>query len=127
MKYNFPLIFFAVVWQAVAVLVTAILVGVFWGLPGWGVLYGGTVAMVNAGFLAWRWRKGLHVYHCDGHRHLKSFHRSLVERFFVVLVLLALGFWLGSRGPGLQAWAVLLGFVVGQLTWVIAAASQKTE
>jgi len=127
LKYNFPLIFLIVVWQGIAVLVSAILVGLAWGQAGWGVLYGGAVSMVGAWLLAWRWRKGVHDYHCDGHRHLKSLHRSFLERLFVVAGLLAMGLWLGSGESGPGAWAILLGFVVGQLTWVVAAAGLKTE
>jgi len=83
--------------------------------------------MVNAGLLAWRWHKGLRDYHCDGHRHLMSFHRSLKERFFVVVLLLAAGFAYGFMEPGFQPLSMLIGFVVGQLAWVIATAALKTD
>lgn len=83
--------------------------------------------MASAGLLTWRWKQGLHDFHCDGRRHLKSFHRSLKERFFVVMLLLAAGFLLGRMGSGFQPMAMLLGFIVGQLAWVIALAALKTE
>jgi hypothetical protein len=78
--------------------------------------YGAVVALVNSGMLVGRWYRGLHNYHCNGERHLKSFHRSMLERFFVVGILLAVGF--GYLGLAPQA--VLAGFIVGQLAWAIA-------
>jgi len=79
------------------------------------LVFGGLVAVVNSGLLVIRWRCGLKEYHCNGQRHLKSFHRSMLERFFVVCVLLAVGF-----GFIAAPHVVLLGFVVGQLIWALA-------
>jgi hypothetical protein len=99
-----------------------VIVGV--GLMSWlwkgadfaqALVFGGLVAVVNSGLLVIRWRRGLKEYHCDGQRHLKSFHRSMMERFFVVCVLLAVGF-----GFLASPHVVLLGFVVGQLFWALA-------
>lgn len=98
-----------------------------WDLQFWPFVYGGSVAMANAGLLAWRWHRGLRVFHCDGQRHLKSFHRSMMERFFVVVVMLSAGFLYGFQEPGFQPPAMLIGFIVGQLAWVIAAAALKTD
>jgi hypothetical protein len=119
--------FFALVFQGVAVLASALVAWLTWALQFWPFIYGGAVAMANAGLLAWRWNKGLHEYHCDAQRHLKSFHRSLMERFFVVALLLAVGFVYRLVEPGLQPLAMLSGFVVGQLAWVIATAALKTK
>ena len=80
------------------------------------VAYGLMVAWVNASLLWWRWHRGEKVYHCDGQRHLKSFYRSMMERFFVVGILLAAGFGILKLAP----LALLLGFVVGQLIWMVA-------
>lgn len=98
-----------------------------WGFGFWPFLYGGAVAMANSGLLAWRWHRGLRDFHCDGRRHLKNFHRSLKERFFVVILLLAAGFAYGLMEPGFQPLAMLSGFVVGQLAWVISMAALKSE
>lgn len=98
-----------------------------WGLPPLPFVYGGLVAVAGAGLLTWRWRHGLHDFHCDGHRHLQGFRRSIKERFFVVGVLLSAGFAFGLVQPGFQPLTVLTGFIVGQLAWVIAAAALKTE
>jgi ATP synthase protein I len=86
-------------------------------------LYGGTVALANVGLLVWRWRQGRYDYHCDGGRHLRQFHRSSLERFFVVAIVLAAGMY----GLKLDPLPVLLGFIVGQVAWMIAAATLMTD
>ena len=90
---------------------------------GLAVWFGGAVASANAGLLVYRWRRGLGVYHCDGARHLRSFHRSSLERFFVVTLLMAVGLGLIRLAP----LPMIVGFVVGQLAWVIAAAGLNTD
>lgn len=109
--------------QAVVLGVMTLLV---WEWRGWTVavalMFGGGVALLNSAMLAWRWYRGLRDYHCDGERHLRSFYRSGMERFFVVGSLLAAGF----AGLGLAPLPLLTGFIVGQLAWVIAAAAHKT-
>lgn len=83
--------------------------------------------MANTGLLAWRWHRGLREFHCDGQRHLKVFHRSFLERFFVVVLMLVAGFAFGLTSPGFAPLAMLIGFIVGQLAWVIAAVALKSE
>ncbi len=83
--------------------------------------------MASAGLLTWRWHRGLREFHCDGRKHLSSFHRSFMERFFVVVFLLAAGFAYGLLEPGFQPLSMLMGFVMGQLAWGIALAVLKTE
>lgn len=85
-------------------------------------LYGGLAAWVGAGLLVWRWHRGRRDYHSDAARHLGSFHRSMMERFFVVGVMLAAGFVHAGRAPGFDPLVMLLGFIVGQLAWLIALA-----
>lgn len=116
--------FFTILIQAVAIAVGATAAGVGWGWPVTGAfVYGGAVALTNSGLLVWRWHRGRSNYHCDGERHLKSFHRSLKERFFVVAVFLAMGLAVLDLAP----LPLLTGFIVGQLAWVIAAAVRKTD
>lgn len=86
-------------------------------------LYGASAAMVNIGLLLWRWRRGRYDYHCDGERHLRQFHRSGMERFFVVGSMLAMG----MAGLNLEPLVMLLGFIVGQVAWLIAATALKTD
>jgi ATP synthase protein I len=79
--------------------------------------YGGMAALCNTALLYWRWSQGLVRIHCDAEQHMKSFYRSSLERFFVVGLWLAVGFaWM--RLPPL---AMLTGFVVGQLAWLVAS------
>ncbi len=111
--------FFQATVQGSVVLLAALIIGL-WSAPaaGWAALYGGAAALANTGLLVWRHRVGGRDHHCDAARHLRSFYRSSLERFFVVGVWLALG--LG--GLRLEAAPMLAGFVVGLLAWVIAAA-----
>lgn len=116
--------FFALGIQAAMISMLALLL---WGWWEWdtalGFCYGGGVALASSGLLVWRWHRGLHDYHCDGGRHLRSFHRSSLERFFVVGVLLAAGL----AGLRLAPLPMLLGLIVGQFAWVLALAALKTE
>lgn len=106
-----------VLFQSAAIAVAALAGGMFGNMvTALAVVYGGVVALANSGLLIWRWHKGARDYHCDAGRHMRSFYRSMLERFFVVMLLLAAGFaWVGN-----QPLAVLAGFVVGQLAWMLA-------
>ncbi|MDO9226117.1 MAG: ATP synthase subunit I [Pseudomonadota bacterium] len=114
----------AYVLQCALILVMAALVLLWRGPePAVAALYGGAVALANVGMLVWRWRRGRYDYHCDGHRHLRQFHRSMLERFFVVGIMLATGI----GGLNLEPLMMLLGFIVGQCAWMVAAATLKTD
>lgn len=113
--------------QSVLIIGSGLVASAYWGLALIPWLYGGLVAWVGAGLLVWRWLRGLRDYHCDGPRHLKSFRRSLMERFFVVGFLLLAGFGYAWLEPGFEPLPMLLGFIVGQLAWVIALASGNTD
>lgn len=121
--YNHPLMLLSVRWALglqVGVSVISALVAVFWlgGLgTGMAVAYGGAVALVNAALLLWRWYQGSDRFHCDAGRHVQAFFRSSIERFFVVGILLAVGFQVLELEP----LALLAGFVVGQLAWMVAS------
>lgn len=103
----------------VAVIVVSALLAAWMGSLGTGaaVFYGGAVALANAALLLWRWYQGLDKFYSDAAKHLQAFVRSSVERFFVVGILLAAGFLLLRLEPV----ALLAGFVVGQLAWMIAS------
>ncbi len=102
-----------------------LLVSVVWAwvdaAAGLAAAYGGAGAVANTGLLYWRFKRGERDYHCDAGRHLRSFYRSSLERFFVV------GAWLaaGLGGFGLAALPLLAGFVIGLLAWIVAAAAWK--
>lgn len=116
---------FLALWSQASVIgLLALILGVASGwFAGVSLLYGGAVAMLNAGLLVRRWRGGLTDFHCDAARHLKSFQRSMLERFFMATAFLAAG----MAGFGLDAPAMLMGFIVGQIAWVIAAAVLKNN
>lgn len=104
--------------QSGTVGLAALLAGLFGGVgTAMTVLYGGGVAIANTSLLIWRWHKGVRDFHCDAGRHVRAFYRSAMERFFVVVILLAAGFyWLGDHPL-----ALLAGFVVGQMAWMLAS------
>ena len=116
--------FFCLSLQAAVIVAMALLAG---GWQGWtvtvAVMFGGGVALLNSALLVWRWHRGLCDYHCDGERHLRSFYRSSLERFFVVAISLVAGLTVLHLDP----LPLLTGFLVGQLAWVIAAAARKTD
>lgn len=113
--------FFPVYLQGLAVAVTALAIGLAQGLGAAGsALFGGAAAVANTVLLLWRHRQGGQAIHCDAGRHLRSFYRSSVERIVVVSTWLGLG--LG--GLGLDAKPMLIGFVIGLLAGVIAAAGR---
>lgn len=81
------------------------------------VLCGGGASVAGSALLWWRWHQGLRDYHCDAGRHVRSFYRSAMERFFVVVTMLAAGFyWIGDHPV-----ALLAGFLVGQMAWMLAS------
>ena len=104
--------------QLCAVGLFALTAGLFGGVGAiLAALYGGGVSFANTVLLIWRWRQGALDYHCDAGRHLSSFYRSSMERFFVVVILLAVGLaWLD-----IDPLALLAGFVVGQIAWMLAS------
>lgn len=85
------------------------------------ILFGGVAALLNSGLLWWRWRSGGKQIHSDPVRHLKSFRRSSLERFFVVGIWLSVGFTILR----LQPFPMLSGFVVGQVAWALASLLQR--
>ncbi|MEW5769221.1 MAG: ATP synthase subunit I [Pseudomonadota bacterium] len=119
--------FYAWAAQAAVISLATVVAWSGWGAAPWPMLYGGLVSLANAGLLVWRWSKGVTQFHSDGQRHLRSFHRSMLERFFVVVMLLAAGFAVGLFDAAFRPLPMLIGFIVGQLAWVIAAAALRTN
>ena len=100
----------------VAVLAGAAIVAI----QGWplalSVVYGSGVALVNTLLLMWRLGRSARRSPADAHRQLRMFYLSSVERFFVAATLLVAG----MTALGLLPLAVVAGFVLGQLTLLIA-------
>lgn len=76
---------------------------------GISVFWGGFCALVNVCLLLWRMRSGKNQ-NIDAGRHLRLLYRSALERFFVVIGLLAFGMLRLKFAP----LAIMLGFVAGQ-------------
>ncbi|MEW5788787.1 MAG: ATP synthase subunit I [Pseudomonadota bacterium] len=116
--------FFGLGLQAAVVLLVVLVYGLRQdGAAALAAAYGGAVAVLNGVLLVWRWHQGRRDYHCDGQRHLRAFHRSALERFFVVGLLLAAGI----AGLHLDPPPLLIGFIAGQIAWVFLAATRKFE
>ena len=124
MKYNPPLLFFALAIQGVAILTLAALL---WSWQGWqwgaAALYGGAVSFANSGLLAWRWWRGRADYTSAGSHHLKVFYYSMLERILVVAVFLAGGLSVLKLSPS----SLFIGFITGMLVWMTAVAALKAK
>ena len=94
------------------------------GAQGWNpgrwaavsVVYGGGVACTNTLLLIWRLRRCEKRPGLDAGRQLRLFYLSSLERFLVVAALLAMA----MVALGLSPLAVAAGFVLGQLTLLVA-------
>lgn len=86
-------------------------------------LYGGVVALMGTLLLLWRMQSSKQKTLLEAHQHLWLFYRSGLERFLVICVLLAIG-----MGPfNLVPLAVLVGFVAGQLAWIIVPLQRERK
>lgn len=84
-------------------------------------LFGALIALCNTLLLAWRLHRGKRQVHVDAQRHLRSFYFSIVERFFVVGGLLAIGFGALHLAPA----PLLAAFVAGQMAWMISGLTSR--
>mgnify|MGYP001162139717 CR=1 FL=1 len=80
------------------------------------VVYGGAVALVGTLLLLWRMQSVKNNTLMDAKYYLWIFYRSGLERFLALSILLAMGMGMLELVP----LAVLIGFVVSQLVWIIA-------
>ena len=87
--------------------------------------FGAIIAIANTVLIAWHMRPGSGKSNKGGElgaqHYLRQFYRSWLERYLVVVILLALG--LG--GLKLMPLALLAGFILGQLIWIIAPLTIK--
>ena len=79
-------------------------------------IYGGVVALIGTLLLLWRMQSNRHKTLKEQQQHLWIFYRSVVERFLVLSILLAIGMGTFKLVP----LAVLVGVVASQLAWIIA-------
>ncbi len=88
-----------------------------WGLAAaQGVLFGVLIALVNTMLLRWRLGRQGAQGEQSAQRQLRQFFRSWLERYAAVILLLALGL----AGFKLAAPALIAGFALGQLVWIVA-------
>ena len=87
------------------------------------VVFGGSIALVNALLLDWRMSWGERHLDKDAGWHFRQALRSMVERFAVAVTLFALGLKLLN----LPALPMLSGFVLGQLAWIVAPLCVKLK
>jgi len=80
-------------------------------------MFGGLVAVANAGLLMWRMRSADLSGHGSAQRVLWRVYRTGLERFALVGMLLALGMVLFEQDRS----AVVAGMVLGQLAWLVVA------
>jgi F0F1-type ATP synthase assembly protein I len=78
-------------------------------------MYGSSVALASAVFLAWRARTGRREEKQDAERVLRHAYRTAIERMAWVIVMLAAGFKYLKLAP---LW-MLTGFIAGQAAWLL--------
>ncbi len=103
-----------------ALLAGLVVVGAQGWNEGWwvatSVVYGGAVACTNTLLLIWRLQRCEKRPGLDAGRQLRLFYLSSLERFLVVAALLVMA----MVALGLSPLAVAAGFVLGQLTLLVA-------
>lgn len=82
------------------------------------VAFGSCVAMLGTLLLVWRFATGARHEAEGAGRVLRDAYRTALERFVLMACLLAIGFKLLALVP---LW-VLVGFVIGQMAWLIVPA-----
>lgn len=108
-------------------LVMLILAGVagsrFWGQAvAEAALYGVLIALANTGLLMWRMRRGAQG-ELSARQQLKGFYRSSVERYLLVAILFGVGMGVLKLLP----LAMMVGFALGQLAWIVALLMHRTD
>ncbi len=90
---------------------------------GLALLFGGVASLAVNLVLVWRERQSIRHPEWDQHRLFKLFVRVGVERLVLLVALLGLGLW----GLKLQALPLLLGLVLAQFAWLVAAGAGKAR
>ncbi|HDP89822.1 MAG TPA: ATP synthase subunit I [Thioalkalivibrio sp.] len=114
--------------QAVLVLLGAALVYLLNGeYAALGVLFGGSIVIVNTLLLHWHHRRAERFAGNDAGKNMRILYRAAAERFFITLALFAIG--LGILG--LEPLPLLLGFIGIQLAqvldWLIESKQRKNN
>jgi hypothetical protein len=86
-------------------------------------VFGGSIVLVSALFLAWRLQRGSRNKCAGAEWHLRQAYRTAFERFVWVAAMLAVGFTLLALDP---LW-MLAGFLGGQAAWLAAPVWMRVE
>ena len=85
----------------------------------YGALFGGLVAVASAALLVWRMCAAEKSESRNAQQALRLIYRTGLERFALVVMLLAAG-----MGPlGLDRLGVVAGLILGQMAWLIAVSA----
>lgn len=113
--------------QLAVLLIVTVGVYAMWGTgPAQAVWFGVFIATTNTLLIAWRMRPSKKTTHELSNKsgkqaNLNEFIRSWLERYLMVGVLLALAL----EGLKLLPFALLSGFILGQLVWILAPLTIK--
>ncbi len=108
--------------QAVLVFVAALGGAAIDGVnAGLAAAYGVLVALAVSAVLMWRERQSIAHPEWDQHRLLKMFMRVGIERLLLLIALLSLGLGLLKLEP----LPLLLGLVLAQFAWLVAATDKR--
>lgn len=100
---------------AVAAAVIGLVVGD--GETAKATFFGASIALLNTLLMVWRMRRAERQPHLDASRQLRSLYLSGIERFVAVVAALAIGL----KALQLDPLALLVGFIAGQLIWIVYA------
>ena len=85
------------------------------------VAYGCFASFSNTVLLAWRYKQGKHKARLDAGWALRQAYRTVIERYMLIVILLVVGYEL----LGLLPLWILVGFVAGQVVWILALVKFK--
>lgn len=79
--------------------------------------FGASIALLNTLLMLWRMRRAERQAQTGAHRQLRALYVSAIERFVAVVAALAIGL----KALQLDPLALLVGFIAGQLIWIVYA------
>ena len=90
-------------------------------VPVGALAYGCFVSLSNTLLLAWRYEQGKFRASLNARWALRQAYRTAIERYMLIVFLLAVGYKL----LGFLPLSMLAGFVVGQVGWILALVKFK--
>jgi len=110
-----------IVLQAVLTGFLMFIASLYFGKHTLGILWGGFCACLNVLLILWR-MNNRNVPNMDASRQLRLMYRSVLERFFIVMGLIAFGMVKLHYTP----LGIMLGFVSGQFVMTITSLLKNT-